>query len=125
MIAFSLMEHVCHVPRPEVSFPGEDPRTIKQRKLPGFADHLDCWGGLGGGWAGSLTQFGKMTPACLAQASLFPLSLGSPRPTENPRSDLLWIMWQVSLEGNFSRGATYYCPGLGLHRWASPSNSSR
>lgn len=84
-IAFSLMEHVGHVP-------GEDLCTVSHRKPPGFADHLDCSS------RGRVTHWVWRNEPCRPNSSLsLPSLLGSSRRTENPRSDPLWIMWRVIL----------------------------
>ena len=88
-IAFSLTEHVGHVP-------GEDLCTVSHRKTPGFADRLDRSG------RGRVTHWvwGNEPHRPNSSLSLLSLSLslsGSSRPMENPRSDPLRIMWQVIL----------------------------
>lgn len=100
--AFSLIEHVGHVP-------GEDPCTVSHKKPPAL---LTAWTALAG--AESLTWFGGMSPAGLTQVCLCPLSWDLPgsRFQENPRSDPLWTMWQVTLVERMPTGVKgWVCTG--------------
>lgn len=111
-IAFSLTEHVGHVP-------GEDRCTVSHRKTPGFADRLDCSGrGRVTHWVWGNEPHRPNSSLSLLSLSL---SLGIFQAHGEPK------VWPAPdhVAGNFSRGDAYWCPGLGLHRGASRANLIR